>query len=669
MSRINVPQLLNLLLAVTLVGLSSAILAIGFLLGEDAPFLKGDQLRTVLAGAVPLLMFTLVVRRLIAGGPIIEPAYMSRPAPMIPEAVAVTEAMATVVAPINEPESEPLPVPDHVVGGVEAPSAQLNIRREYYREILSTPAERTAHVPEGWEGTSSVRWVARQALERARGLYLEAQQARTDAIMSLEDARQQAQRIQSEMWQKAHEESSELSRQVKEQVQRQIDGIQQESAFFARSLNEADQYAQEASKLQEVAEQELTRAQALREEARVMRNEAMRQLAGATMSPQEASLGLPPDLPAFPQLRRQESSAPPAPPTIKAPAEEPVAPASFANEPAAPAPPANEVVIPADVPSQAPPSQGAPTQEADPMDLRAQFGRLLASSSMGSTQPTAPPAGPVDEQAAQPPPQPQYVAPPSAGDSPPAQQPVPPSPAASVPPAAQVQPTQAALPASYSGRLSIMLMSDRAMDVVGDVWDAIEELVGYGKIVSSVPIKGGGGLELVLELGAQSLATEQLTKAISWGSWEPIDEAHVALHSLRSSPACHYVLPGYVACAPRINRSAIAPTSSFMATGKAEVDRLYHEFEAARQALVSFMQDLRETPPGRPRMAPAGTLRSLKTISKRTRSSPEPRSMSSTRISTQRRSASAEGNNRFGPCALFSSHSHQPSLMAPHRAS
>ena len=40
-----------------------------------------------------------------------------------------------------------------------------------------------------------------------------------------------------------------------------------------------------------------------------------------------------------------------------------------------------------------------------------------------------------------------------------------------------------------------------------------------------------------------------------------------------------------------------------MATDKAEVDRLYHEFEAARQALVASMQDLRETPPSGPRMA------------------------------------------------------------------
>ncbi len=617
MSRINVPQLLNLLIAVALVGLSSAVLAMGFLMGEDAPFLEGDQLRTVLAGAVPLLVLTLVVRRLIAGGPIIEPAYASRPAPVNQEAVAVTEAMATVVAPIDEPESELLPVPEPVAEspvavGMEPPSAQLNIQREYYREILSTPAERTMHVPEGWEGTSSVRWVARQALERARGLYLEAQQARTEAIMSLEDARQQAQRIQSEMWQKAHEESSELSRQVKEQVQRQIDAIQQESVFFDRSLKEADQYAQEASKLQEVAEQELARAQALREEAQVMRNEAMRQLAGATMSPQEASLGFPPDLSAFPQQPRQAPSTPPTPPTIKAPAEEPAAPAASASEPVAPAPPANEVVIPAeepaapaasasepvapappanevvipaeepaapaafvsepvasappanevvipaeepaaptsfasepvasapppnevvipaDVPSQAPPSQGAPTQEEESMDLRAQFERLLASSSTGSTQPAAPSTAPVEEQASQPPPQPRDAAPPSAGDFPPAQQPAAPSPEASVPPAAQGQPTQASLPPSYSGRLSIMLMSDRAMDIVGDVWDAIEELVGYGKIVSSVPIKGGGGLELVLDLGGQSLATEQLTKAIPWGSWEPIDEAHVALRS------------------------------------------------------------------------------------------------------------------------------------------
>lgn len=83
-----------------------------------------------------------------------------------------------------------------------------------------------------------------------------------------------------------------------------------------------------------------------------------------------------------------------------------------------------------------------------------------------------------------------------------------------------------------------MIMSDRAMDLVDDVWDAIGELMGCGRIVSSAPIKGRGGLELVLELGRQSLATGQVTKASTWGAWEPIDEAHVALRSWRSSPAC-----------------------------------------------------------------------------------------------------------------------------------
>ncbi len=111
MSRINVLQSLNLLTTIVPAGPSSAILAVGFLLGEDAPFLKGDQLRTVLAGAVPLLMLTLVVRRLVNGGPVIEPAYLSRQASVVPEAVAVTEIVATVAAPIDEPERESFQYP------------------------------------------------------------------------------------------------------------------------------------------------------------------------------------------------------------------------------------------------------------------------------------------------------------------------------------------------------------------------------------------------------------------------------------------------------------------------------------------------------------------------------------------------------------------------------
>ncbi len=144
-----------------------------------------------------------------------------------------------------------------------------------------------------------------------------------------------------------------------------------------------------------MAEQEFTRAQTLREEAQIMRNEAMRPLAGATMSPQEASLGLPSGLSAFPQRPRQEPSAPIAPRIVEMPAEKPAAPVPFAGEPVSLTPPANEVVIPADVPSQAPLSQGAPRQEDDPMDLRARFECLLASSSTGRTEPPAPQRPPL----------------------------------------------------------------------------------------------------------------------------------------------------------------------------------------------------------------------------------------------------------------------------------
>ncbi|MDA1096240.1 MAG: hypothetical protein O3B84_03170, partial [Chloroflexi bacterium] len=76
--------------------------------------------------------------------------------------------------------------------------------------------------------------VARQALERSRGLFLEAEQMRATASEELASARQDAERIRERARAQVELETTELNAQVQEQYLRQSRALNDERSFLQR---------------------------------------------------------------------------------------------------------------------------------------------------------------------------------------------------------------------------------------------------------------------------------------------------------------------------------------------------------------------------------------------------------------------------------------------------
>ena len=187
-----------------------------------------------------------------------------------------------------EGESAPLPNPS------------VGILREYYRETIGG-----LH-PASGAALPQVRQIAHEALERARTLYLEARQARLHALTDLDQGKARIQRLQEQLRLKAQQETDFILQEAKEQVEKQIGGLDQEWDFVQRTLAEARDLSSQAQRVLEEAQEEHLRAQALHSNAEHLRDEALRQLASATLEPSEppASSG------AWPQ-RSALSASPP----------------------------------------------------------------------------------------------------------------------------------------------------------------------------------------------------------------------------------------------------------------------------------------------------------------------------------------------------------------------
>ncbi len=399
--------------------------------------------------------------------------------------------------------------------------------------------------PEGNRGANlsgpgeALMRAARQALERARTLFIEAEQARNLAAQELADARRTGEEIRNQARSAAETDAVERSRLIEDERRRTSEAIDQERSFLQRAIAEVEQYAREARDLRDDAERERVRAQSLRAEAESIRQEALNLLTRTTVGEETPAIpetGLDPaasragepavdDLPVADLITPVPRSTPGDPTTAARPEEsdpeeDPVAMQMPRSEPVIvpePSPPPRpsdpdleapprvepEIIRPSDPPSSAPGSPDQASVGGDKPEDGTNLGRSLSDmlnaafvqETSGEPAPPEPGPPPVTEGTETPPPATeksafeesladalgQTASETGASDI-----------SEIVETAAQEASSEAApsrRPArsAYSGEFSTLLSPTPSAEVVGQVWTAVEELVGIGRVISSAP--------------------------------------------------------------------------------------------------------------------------------------------------------------------------------------
>jgi hypothetical protein len=86
-------------------------------------------------------------------------------------------------------------------------------------------------------------------------------------------------------------------------------------------------------------------------------------------------------------------------------------------------------------------------------------------------------------------------------------------------------------PTSYTGIISTLLSPAPSAEVVGQVWTAIEHLVGIGKVTSSAPAKDQEGFELMLDLEDDELSVNALTPSLPGLPVEAVGQRRIVIRS------------------------------------------------------------------------------------------------------------------------------------------
>ena len=381
----------------------------------------------------------------------------------------------------------------------------------------------------GLAANDALMSVARQALERARGLFLEAEQMRATAAEELTSARQDAERIRERARAQVELETTELNAQVHEQYVRQSRALNDERSFLQRALQEAETFSAEARHLREETERELARARTLHAEAEGIREEALNLLTRATVGDYPRTLPEPPSgepeifpfsmerdaAVSMPMRPRPRPNTDPAPRASDDPFRAPNPPADspgvgrYAPEPRWAQTPSGETARDSGRGFDDPPEEDASASElGDALSdmLASSFEQPVASTNM--PMPTPPVASPTPER------EPEYEVPePARAEE-----------------AARAQSAPApAVPATYTGEITILVAPSPSAEVVGLVWSAIEELVGIGRVTASAASKDRSGLQLTLDLEDDVLAIAALQSALPSLTVSGVDPTHLVI--------------------------------------------------------------------------------------------------------------------------------------------
>ena len=117
----------------------------------------------------------------------------------------------------------------------------------------------------GPAGTSeALMRAARQALERARALFVKTGQARDAATQELPSARRTADEIRDQARAVADSETADRSHLIEEGRRRDAETVEQERPFLERALSEAEKYSRQAREIRADAERARGLVQSLR---------------------------------------------------------------------------------------------------------------------------------------------------------------------------------------------------------------------------------------------------------------------------------------------------------------------------------------------------------------------------------------------------------------------
>ncbi len=348
--------------------------------------------------------------------------------------------------------------------------------------------------------------------------WAEVEESRRRARAELEasvEARQAAERLQS--YTQRMLEHSDLLRQEVTQAREKANEAMEEAfraAGEARShrdemferLEEARKVEQETREMHRMVSESLSQARALRDEAEHTRQDALRLLREVetvrqeTISIMRSQRSAPPvEIPTS-----EEAKAPSPAATVPEPAVDPVAP----PQPAAVEPPTTAAEAPRshlDVPS---------LDNAEPLMTSEEIDRLSVElESLLSTFGSSPQPAPVESPA----PQPSKAY--SREESPDESL----APGERIPDMNELlqglQSTEDSTAQDgpshriYTGQLTLLITPHPTADAVQEVWTSIEGLVGSGQVLSSRPTSDATALEMVLDLGTESISSQEVLAA------------------------------------------------------------------------------------------------------------------------------------------------------------